>query len=278
MKITVVVENSVSTKVKQPLLGQHGLAMLIEYAGRKLLFDTAQTDILLHNLSLLGVRPDDIDAVVLSHGHYDHAGGLKALLKHRTKPVDVYVGEHFSAERFSVREGSRSYIGVPHPAVALETAGALFRPVTEPLELWPGLWLSGPIPQTHPLETGVASLVDGKGRPDRFADEIALYAVAKTGLVAVSGCAHRGIMNIVAYGLQVTGAQQVGAIVGGTHLGPAPEAQKAATIEQFLRWQPALVAANHCTGLEMMAELAAKLGKQVFVAAAAGTVLEIPDR
>ena len=275
MKITVVVENTVSTKVKKPLLGQHGLAMLIEHAGKKLLFDTAQSDILLHNLALFGVRPDDIDAVVLSHGHYDHTGGLKALLQLRMKPVDVFVGEHVFAERFSVREGSREYIGVPQPAVALETAGARFHAVATPLELWPGLWLSGPIPQTRSFETGVASLVDGSGQADCFADELALYGLAASGLVAVTGCAHRGIVNIVDYGLQVTGAARVGAIVGGTHLGPASAAQKAATIEQLLRWQPALVAANHCTGLEVMAELAAQLGKAVFVAAAAGTVLEI---
>ena len=277
MKITVVVENTVSTKTDKPLLGQHGLSMLLEHGGKRLLFDTAQSGILTENLALLGIHPDSIDAVLLSHGHYDHTGGLKAFLQHRSKPVDVYIGRNFFVERFAVHAGKKEAVSVPYTVVGLETAGAQFHTVSAPLELWPGLWASGAIPRTNKHETGVTTLTNGIGLPDAFDDELAVYATGGKGLTAVTGCAHRGILNIVEYGMQVTGATKVGAIIGGTHLGPASAAQKEATIEQLLQWQPALVAANHCTGLEMMAELAARLGAGVFKPASAGIVLEIAD-
>lgn len=277
MKITVVVENTVSTKTDKPLLGQHGLSMLLEHGGKRLLFDTAQSGILTKNLALLGIQPDSIDALVLSHGHYDHTGGLKAFLQHRSKPVDVYIGRDFFAERFAVHENKKEAVSVPYTVVGLETAGAQFHTVSAPLELWPGLWISGPIPRTNQHETGVATLTNGIGLPDPFDDELAVYAKGGKGLTAVTGCAHRGILNIVEYGMQVTGATQVGAVIGGTHLGPASATQKEATIAQFLQWKPSLVAANHCTGLEMMAELAARLGTSVFKPASAGIVLEIEN-
>ena len=107
MKITVVVENTVSTKTDKPLLGQHGLSMLLEHGGKRLLFDTAQSGILTENLALLGIHPDSIDAVLLSHGHYDHTGGLKAFLQHRSKPVDVYIGRNFSLNALPFMQAKR---------------------------------------------------------------------------------------------------------------------------------------------------------------------------
>ena len=80
MKFTVVVDNNVPPGAKAAFRGEHGLAVLIETGANKILFDTGQSDLVIYNLGLLGVHPRDLDAIVVSHGHYDHTGGLPAVL------------------------------------------------------------------------------------------------------------------------------------------------------------------------------------------------------
>lgn len=279
MKITVVVDNCIMPRGK-PFVAEHGLSLLIEGAGRKILFDAGQSGVAVHNLGLLGVHPREVDTMVLSHGHYDHTGGLAAVLEQAGKPMPVYCHPDAFIRRYVKVGGRERFVGVPHAREQLESLGAEFRFVTGPTEVAPGLIISGAIPRQTGYETGDASLLrpgpDGCGclEQDAVDDDMAIYYADSGSLTVISGCAHSGIVNVVRHGLDVTGCGRVHAVIGGTHLGPVGKAQQEATLAELASIAPSVVAANHCTGFYMMARLQAQFGEK-FIPAFVGTVIEV---
>ena len=278
VKITVVVDNLMPLAATSPFLAEHGLSMLVEFGGERLLLDTGQSTAIVHNLGLLGIAPATLDAIVLSHGHYDHTGGLLTILQHARKTTPVYAHTDAFQSHFSLSNGQRRYVGIPYPKELLVTAGAEWHAVEAPFELRPGVWLSGSVPRTTDFEKGDARLVvadrqDGCDCQDDVQDDMALFLVGSKGLVVVSGCTHSGLVNMVQYGLQLTGCTRLQGWIGGTHLGPVGSAQQEQTIARLLDFQPDFVAANHCTGFAMMARLQQTFGER-FIAAGVGTVIE----
>ncbi len=275
MKITVVVDNCILPKARKPFRAEHGLSLLIEEAGGRFLFDAGQSEVAVHNLGLLGVRPADLDAIILSHGHYDHTGGLAAVLAQAGKRLPVYCHPGAFADRYSLAGGAKRFAGLPHAREQLVSLGADFRPVREATALAPGLTVSGAVPRGTDFESGDPFLVAaGPGEEqDTVPDDMAIFHAGDKGLTVISGCAHAGIINVIRHGLAVTGSPRLHAIVGGTHLGPVGEGQQEATLAELARLEPALVAANHCTGFYMLARLYAIFGAK-FVPAFVGTVLE----
>jgi len=158
MKVTVVIDNCIPPSLRGPFLAEHGLALLIEEGASRILFDTGQTGAVVHNLSLLGIHPSSLDAVVLSHGHYDHTGGLLALLQHAAKPMPIYAHKAIFQTRVSVA-GRRRFIGIPYAQPQLTELGAQWRLSDQPVEVLPGLWFSGQIPRVSAFERGDANLL-----------------------------------------------------------------------------------------------------------------------
>ncbi len=276
MKITVLVENTVSTKAPAGLLGQHGLSMLLEIPGSgRILFDTGQTDILLENLLLMDILPDSIDYIVLSHGHFDHCGGLNAIFKARQLPATVFAGPNiFSARYARSTGGGYRHIGIPYTKEHLASSGAEFIFTYGPCQMRENIWLSGPIPRTTEFEAQNTTLLDIAKQPDGFSDEIAIYLVQPEGLVVVTGCSHRGLINTIKYGQQVTGVEKVHAVVGGSHLEPASLPQQEETIKVLREMEPDIIALNHCTGIQLQAQLQSVFGAR-FVAANAGSIINL---
>lgn len=278
MKITVLVDNAVPMG-QTPLVGEHGLALLVETGNKKILVDTGQSAAVVANMVLLGHHPAQLDAVTISHGHFDHTGGLVAVLRHARKPLPVYAHPNLFHPRYwQGADGKRSYIGLPFPKAEADSLGAEWVLTAQPREILPGLWFSGEIPRQTPFETidpGFVTLhADGTCRHDPIADDTVLYHAGEQGLTVISGCAHAGLVNAVRHGLAVTGLIRLHGWVGGTHLGPAGGEQRQATLDALGALDPEFVAANHCTGIEIMGELRARFGKK-FVAALTGTVLEL---
>ena len=276
-KITVVIDNSVPIGARAPFLAEHGLSMLLETGGERLLLDTGQSAAILHNLGLLGVAPSSIDLIAISHGHYDHTGGLYPLLQHAAKAMPIYLHSDAFQARFSVGHGSRKFVGIPYPQALLTALGADWQWVREPLELRPGVWLSGSVPRTTEFETGDARLVVADATTacdcqDALRDDMAFFVASERGLVVISGCTHAGLVNMVRYGLQVTGCTHLHGWIGGTHLGPVGKQQQEATIAALQGFEPDFVAANHCTGFAMMARLQQVFGER-FIAAGVGTAI-----
>lgn len=276
MKITVVVDNMVDPGNTQPLLGQHGLAMLLDIpdCGR-ILFDTGQSDVLMKNLLLLDIMPDSIDYTILSHGHEDHCGGLLPFLRARRMPVTVFAGPGlFSPRYLQDINGQTRFIGVSYTKETLTSSGADFIFTYGPAQIRENIWLSGPIPKVTEFESENLSMVDTNSQTDRFPDEIAVYITTPEGVVILTGCSHRGLVNIIKYGQKVTGMQKVHAIIGGSDLGRVGDWQKESTIDFLAELDPNIIALNHCTGIKMLSFLQNFFGSKI-VEASTGKIIEL---
>lgn len=275
-RLRIICENTVGRPI--PALGEHGFSCLVEHGDRSWLFDTGSGAGLLHNLNVLGVDPHRIESVVLSHGHYDHAGGLDGFLK-VVGPRPVYAHPDIFRSRFWLGQHEKRFIGVPASQPELEQAGADFRFSEDFLTLAPGLHFSGRIPRMTASETGDPHLVvsdpSGEGWvSDPIADDAALALETPRGLIILLGCAHSGLINTVRHFLDKLGQQHVHAIIGGTHLGPASEAQFLETITFLAGLKVDRLGVSHCTGQIRSAQLHARFPDKVFFAAV-GSQLEV---
>jgi len=276
MKIMVVVDNTVGITDKRPFRGEHGLALLIEHAGKRILFDMGQSEVVLHNLSLLGLPPAELDILAVSHGHYDHTGGLAALLQHGRKRYPLYANAGIFLERHAVSGDKRRYIGIPYGQEQLSSWGIDWRLSDEPQEILPGLWFSGQVPRQTEYELGDTRFVAacaGELHKDCVLDDGSLYYASDRGLVVISGCAHAGLVNTVRHGMFVTGAKKLRGWVGGTHLGPAGKDQQEKTLAALQEFNPDFIMASHCTGFSMLAELQRSFGSR-FVPGFVGASVE----
>lgn len=276
MKITVAMDNTVPISSKRPFLGEHGFSLLIEHTGKRILLDSGQSSAILNNLSLLGAPADSIDMTVVSHGHYDHVGGLYHVLAHARKNMPVYAHPNIFSSRFSTAGGLRQYIGVPYTQEQLSGLGAEWHLSDKPVQLMDNLWLSGQVPHVTQYEKGDSRLVlehDGCDCQDEIEDDMSLYYLKGKDLIVIGGCAHSGLVNTARHGFTITGATRLAGWIGGTHLGPVGAEQQEQTINALAAWNPDFVAANHCTGFPMMAALYARFGTK-YISAFVGTVIE----
>lgn len=275
LRLTIVCDNSVGKPL--PLLGEHGFACLIDCRAGRILFDSGRGETLLPNLKVLGVDPASIEAIVLSHGHDDHTGGLLPLLK-TIGPRPVYAHPGIFTERYHQRTDERRAIGMKATRAELENAGARLRLLEEFTELGHGLWFSGPIPRRSRFESGDPALVcldeQGGNFADPLEDDAALALETPKGLVVVLGCAHAGVINTVEHLRGRLGQPAVHVIIGGTHLGPSSTEQFEATVNYLQKLGRTRLCACHCTGLQQTASLQGRLPKRVFFASV-GSVLEV---
>jgi 7,8-dihydropterin-6-yl-methyl-4-(beta-D-ribofuranosyl)aminobenzene 5'-phosphate synthase len=253
--ITTLVENSVNIA---SLRAEHGLSFLIRAGDRKVLFDAGQSDLLLCNAEKMGLALNDLDAVVLSHGHYDHTGGVEAV--YRASPqAKLYAHPSVLAAKFAGNsDGTSRFVGPPQTCVeVLHTPERRVTWTTKPTEILPGLFLTGEIPRTNDFEdTGGRFFLDaGCTRPDPLLDDQALYFESEHGLVVILGCAHAGVVNTLDYISNLTSCRLLDTVIGGMHLGSASPDRMKSTVEAFRRWMPRHIIPAHCTGIPASAQL-----------------------
>jgi 7,8-dihydropterin-6-yl-methyl-4-(beta-D-ribofuranosyl)aminobenzene 5'-phosphate synthase len=260
LRLTVLVEN---TSPGSGLVAEHGLALLLETERGTVLFDTGATpSALVANAAALGVDLARVTAVVLSHGHYDHAGGLPAILA-AAPSARVYYHWRCTAQRWGQRWWVRKPIGMPAESRrALDSVAR--EPVSGPRLLPEGVLLSGPIPGP-PAAAQKGFLADSETgpRPDDFADEMFLLARTPSGFVVVTGCCHRGLENTLAYAQQLNGGEAVAVVVGGLHLLRVSDRGLEAVAVTLDAAGTREVWAGHCTGGKAMAYLAEHVGGRV---------------
>jgi 7,8-dihydropterin-6-yl-methyl-4-(beta-D-ribofuranosyl)aminobenzene 5'-phosphate synthase len=245
------------------LVAEHGLSLLVTvHRGkekRTLLFDTGHTQMgLIHNMEILEINPDDIEAIVLSHAHMDHTGSLYPLLDKMSRPITLAVHpEAFMFPRFrEFKDGKR--VRFPRTLIKDELIkrNVDLLETKTPTPILDGMiMISGEVARTTPFEKGLPNAFierDGKLEEDHIADDQALFIhLREKGLVVISGCSHAGIINTVLQGRQVTGVQEVHGILGGFHLtgataGPLIDS----TIEELVKMEPKILVPMHCTGWE----------------------------
>ena len=271
LSIQVVAEDTVG--YDSPYLGQHGISILLTAESDagicRVLVDVAQNpEALLENMRLMGIDPHLIDALVLTHCHYDHTRGtarIVAAVGKKDFPVVAHPGlfrPHF------VTEGALRAIGMaPEDAPeCIQAAGGRLLLTRDPLALAPGLATTGEVLRKTDFETlgmDLKTVVDGRLQADAMADDISVIArVAGHGPVIVTGCSHAGIINIGRHAMALTGASGIHGIIGGLHLLSADDECIEKTAKGLLEFNPAWVFAGHCTGFRAQAALYARFGSR----------------
>jgi len=273
--------------VSDALRAEHGFSALIsiDRDGRehRVLFDAGMTpDGVAENMRRLDLSPKDVEAIVLSHGHFDHTTGLDGIVKTlgRTN-LPVIIHPEFWSRRRLALPGRVPFELPTTSKEALHGAGFEIIEERQPSFLFENaLLITGEVDRTTEFETGFPvhqALRDGEWQPDPLIlDDQALIAhVRDKGLVILTGCGHSGIVNIGRYAQKLTGIDDVYAVLGGFHLSvPVFEPIISATCEALATFAPEVVVPAHCTGWRAVHALAATL-PDAFIQNSVGTRFEL---
>ncbi len=243
------------------LLAEHGLSLLVSVFrnGQKhtILFDTGYTKVgVLHNMEQLGVHPEEIEAIIISHGHMDHTGSLYGILEKipDTIPLVVHPGAFQHPRYTRTPDGSRRLFPQTLVKDHLERKNIDIVESETPILIADGtIMITGEVERTTPFEKGMPNALvekDGKLEFDPFIDDQAIVVKLNgKGLVVISGCAHAGIINTLMFAQKTTGEKKIHAVLGGFHLsGPFFEKIHDPTVEALKKIDPEVLMPMHCTG------------------------------
>jgi len=278
---------SPDTGVPDALIAEPGFSALVRVAtgGREhtLLFDTGVSpNGVVENMRRLGIAPGDVEAIVLSHGHWDHVTGMEGLARELGRSrLPAMIHPEFWARR-RVRFPGLDPAELPATSrAALEDLGFEIVEEREPSFLLDGaVLITGEVDRTTPFETGFQgheALRDTEWRPDPLIldDQALVLRLGERGLVVLSGCGHAGIVNTVQYARTLTGIDAVAAVIGGFHLsGPMFEPIIDPTVDALVELSPALLVPAHCTGWRAVHRLATRV-PDAFVMSTVGTTITL---
>jgi 7,8-dihydropterin-6-yl-methyl-4-(beta-D-ribofuranosyl)aminobenzene 5'-phosphate synthase len=275
VRVTTLSENTAN----YGFLAEWGLSILVEVDGLRILMDTGLSFSAVHNAQLIGIDLATVDRIVLSHGHADHTGGLREVLKIRGE-VEVIAHPDIWALKYVHRDGEKEeqYNGIPFSRVELESLGARFNLAKEPIHITEHVMTTGEIPMLSSYEDIEDNLFVKEGsvlQPDKLADDLALVIDTEFGLVVILGCAHRGIVNTLRHAQNLTGKNLVYAAIGGTHLFRASDERIERTIADLKEMGIQRMGVSHCTGFHASARLAQEF-EDAFFLNNAGTRLTLP--
>lgn len=256
LSITVVVDNTSSGQFHS----EHGLALWISLGDKSLLFDTGQSNLILQNAKLLNIDLANADAIVISHGHYDHTGGLPAVLDIASK-AKIYLHPAAIEPKFSQKTSQAKPVGMSDfTKKSIQCRHIAWTKL--PATIFPGVFVTGQVPRTNDYEdTGGAFFVDEKcHKPDELLDDQTLFIESPKGLVVVFGCAHSGVVNTLDYISKLIGHTKIYAAIGGMHLLNANPARIANTIEAFKKYEIQKIVPLHCTGPKAMQKFKTAFG------------------
>jgi 7,8-dihydropterin-6-yl-methyl-4-(beta-D-ribofuranosyl)aminobenzene 5'-phosphate synthase len=259
LKVTLL-----STMLADEGIGEWGFSALVEADGHKILFDTgARPRTVFENARELNIDLSDVQDVVLSHFHDDHTTGLLTLRREFAKTnAAAFSRVHIAPGIFLERRGNDH-----NPMIAMkaeyEATGGKFIEHAKPDEIFPGVWLTGPIPRAYPEKNypaGIEVRKDGAWVEDNLPEDMSLVFDTDHGLVLLAGCGHAGLINTLQYARQFLRPAPIDAAIGGFHLFSAKNETLDWTADKLKEYKTAQILGAHCTGIESVYYLRQKLG------------------
>ncbi len=273
IQITTLSENTANIGC----LAEWGLSILITTKNLNILMDTGRSLSATYNADALGIDLSRVDKIVLSHGHYDHTGGLRHVLR-RTGEVEVIAHPDIWAAKYARLDDREHYIGIPFQRAELEGLGARFKLTRDPVKLGDDIMTTGEIPMTTRFEKIDPELYikdNDTLKPDPLADDLALIIDSEAGLIVILGCGHRGVINTLRHARKLTANRPIYAVIGGSHLFRASEDQINKTVDALKEMGIKKLGLCHCTGFAAAARLYHDMA-DVFWPNNAGTRLTLP--
>jgi 7,8-dihydropterin-6-yl-methyl-4-(beta-D-ribofuranosyl)aminobenzene 5'-phosphate synthase len=262
LKLTVLVDD-LKNPHKPELQAKHGLAIYLEMRERNeeinVLVDTGPSpETILHNADAMDVNLDNINVILLSHGHYDHVGGLLGVLKRIHGSIVVLAHPETFDSKFAYRPYLK-YIGSGISLREIEASGGVLLCAKKPITIADNILSSGEVERGTTFENveGFWKVDDEKLTTDIMLDDQSLIVHMRgRGLVIIAGCAHSGIINTTRQAQRITGISRVHAIIGGFHLKNADDKRIDATTNELLRLKPDIIRPCHCTGPKAVRQFA----------------------
>ena len=255
INITTLSENTVAAPF---VLAEWGLSILVETDEANILLGTGASNVsATHNADCLGIDLGKVDRIVISHGHFDHTGGLQQVLFRMRKEVEIIAHPDMWAAKHARRRGDvKNY------------CGARFSLTKEPTRITDNIMTTGEVPMVaefEEIEPNRFFVKEGSGwQPDKLLDDQAIIINTEMGLVVLLGCAHHGIINTLYHARQVTGVKQIHMVLGGCHLVGASEERVLSTVAALKELDVQKVGVSHCTGMPASVIMAQELGDRFF--------------
>jgi 7,8-dihydropterin-6-yl-methyl-4-(beta-D-ribofuranosyl)aminobenzene 5'-phosphate synthase len=247
-------------------MGEWGFSALVEAAGRRILVDTgSHPETVLQNARDLNIDLSDVEEVILTHNHWDHVGGLMTLRREMMKKNPaalsvVHVGHGIFYSRPSAKGEQDQMIAIRKE---YEASGGEIIEHSDGTEIFPGAWLTGPVPRKYPEHnwsvSGKVQTPNGLVE-DNIPEDQSLVLNTPQGLVVITGCGHAGIVNILTDASVQFPNQSVYGVIGGLHLFPATDEQLNWTGDKLKEFKVANILGAHCTGIEAVYRLRQRLG------------------
>jgi 7,8-dihydropterin-6-yl-methyl-4-(beta-D-ribofuranosyl)aminobenzene 5'-phosphate synthase len=257
IRITLLAEN---TAQGEGIIGEHGLAVWIEIGGRHVLFDTGQGPALQHNAEAMGIDLSQTDAIVVSHGHYDHVGGLEWMLR-KAPGAALHLHPRATEPKFSGsgEDDTAHRVSIPFVETGeFKTTDRRIVSSRDAHEVVPGIRVTGEIPRNNDFEDtgGPFFLDEAMTRPDPLLDDQALFMPTPAGMVVILGCAHAGVVNTLDHIEAITMERSaIRLLLGGLHLHRASPHRMSETISSLSARQVEMAVFCHCTGPRAVCEL-----------------------
>jgi 7,8-dihydropterin-6-yl-methyl-4-(beta-D-ribofuranosyl)aminobenzene 5'-phosphate synthase len=273
MRITILVENDV-TEGHPALKAEHGLSFYIDINGHVVMSDVGQSGKFAENAKILGCDLQAVEALAISHHHYDHGGGLGCFFEENDR-AKVYLRQAPKADYIvDVLGLPLKYIGLDQTLLKTHASRIIF--VTKNTNILPGVHLLTNIPETYPRPGGDKRLKakrNGEKLPDSFEHELVTVLDSQNGLVILTGCAHTGVLNMIKTAQDAFPKKPIRAVIGGFHLNREKDDAIRYIGETLLSMDIPEVYTGHCTGSKAVDILSAQLGER-FHPLGTGTVLE----
>ncbi len=277
IQITTLSENTASGPSE--LLGEWGFSVFVETEAANILLDTGHGVAATYNADIIGVDISTVDKMVLSHGHHDHTGGLREVLRRMKKDIEITAHPDIWTDRYGRFQGQEAkYCGIPFQRSELENLGASFNLTREPVKIAENVMTTGEIPMVTEFEQTATNLFvkeNDKLELDLVLDDQALIIKTGPGLVIILGCAHRGVINTVYHAQKITGVEDVALVLGGCHLIGSNEEQIKQTIAALKELEVQKIGVSHCTGMAATVMMAGEFGDSFFFNNA-GTQIKLP--